>query len=131
ETLVVLRERQGDGTLKHDYYLPNAPHDTPLAEFTRVSKAAHRIQQCLQRAKSEAGLTDYEVRTWRGWHHRQTLSLVATWFLTQQTRRGKKNHAGDYGPASPHPGGGLAAPETPLRSSRGYLPPSHTPAAAP
>jgi len=24
---------------------------------------------CLQRAKGEAGLADYEVRTWQGWHH--------------------------------------------------------------
>jgi len=93
ETLVVIRERQVDGTMKHDYYLSNAPRDTPLAEFTRVSKAAHRIEECLQRAKSEAGLADYEVRTWRGWHHHQTLSLIATWFLTQEARRGEKIHA--------------------------------------
>jgi SRSO17 transposase len=130
ETLVVIRERQGDGTWKHDYCLSNAPHETPLAEFTRVSKAEHRVEECLQRAKSEAGLADYEVRTWRGWHHHQTLSLVATWFLTQETRHGKKNHAGDHGPASPHPRSGLAPSETARRSPRLHLPPSHTPAAA-
>ena len=100
ETLVVIRERQSDGTLKHDYYLSNAPCDTPLTEFARVSKAEHRIEECLQRAKSEAGLADYEVRTWRGWHHHQTLSLVATWFLTEETRRGKKIHAGHHRSAS-------------------------------
>jgi len=130
ETLVVIRERQGAGTLKHDYYLSNAPHETPLAEFTRVSKAEHRVEECLQRAKSEAGLADYEVRTWRGWHHHQTLSLVATWFLTQETRHGEKNHAGDHRSASPHDRGGVAASQTPLRSPRHLLPPSHTPAAA-
>jgi SRSO17 transposase len=100
ETLAVIRERQADGTMKHDYYLSDAPADTPLVEFTRVSKAEHRIEECLQRAKSEAGLADYEVRTWLGWHHHQTLSLVATWFLTQETRLGKKNHAIDYSSAS-------------------------------
>jgi len=100
ETLIVIREHQGDGTLKHDYYLSNAPSDTPLAEFTRVSKAEHRVEECLQRGKSEAGLADYEVRTWRGWHHHQTLSLIATWFLTQETRQGKKNHAFDHGSSS-------------------------------
>jgi len=89
ETLVVFRERQADGTRKHDYLLSNAPLDTPLVEFARVFKAQHRIEECLQRAKSEAGLGDYQVRTWEGWHHHQTLSLIATWFLTQETRRGK------------------------------------------
>jgi len=109
EMLVVTRERQTDGSLKHDYYLSNAPPETPLAEFCRVAKAAHRIEECLQRAKSEAGLADYEVRTWRGWHHHQTLSLLATWFLTQETRAGKKNHAGDHRPASQGAVGFVAA----------------------
>jgi SRSO17 transposase len=89
ETLVVFREQQADGSWKHDYLLSNAPLETPLAEFARVFKAQHRIEECLQRAKSEAGLADYEVRTWEGWHHHQTLSLIATWFLTQEARRGK------------------------------------------
>lgn len=109
ETLVVIRERQDDGSLKHDYYLSNASPDTPLAEFARVAKAAHRIEECFHRAKSEAGLADYEVRTWRGWHHHQTLSLLATWFLTLETQRGKKIHAGDHRPASSCHAGCFAA----------------------
>jgi SRSO17 transposase len=109
ETLVVIRERQGDGTMKHDYYLSNASYDTPLAEFVRVSKAEHRIEECLQRAKSEAGLADYEVRTWRGWHHHQTLSLIVTWFLTQETRRGGKIHPGHHRPSSSRRAGCVAA----------------------
>ncbi len=68
--------------------------DTPLQELARVIKAEHRIEDSLKRAKSEAGLSDYEVRTWAGWYHHQTLSLIATWFLIQETRRGKKIYAG-------------------------------------
>lgn len=90
ETLVVLREKQDDGTMKHDYYLSNASAETPLSEFVRVAKAEHRIEECLQRAKSAAGLAEYQVRNWIGWHHHQRLSLLATWFLTEEDRRGKK-----------------------------------------
>lgn len=93
ETLVVFRERQGDGTFKHDYCLSDAPFDTPLSEFARVLAAEHRIEECLRRAKGEAGLAQYQVRTWRGWHHHQTLTLLATWFLTQEKRRGEKKGA--------------------------------------
>jgi SRSO17 transposase len=89
EILVVFRERQGDGTWKHDYLLSNARLTTSLEEYARVFKAQHRIEECLKRAKGEAGLADYQVRTWEGWHHHQTLALLATWFLTQETRRGK------------------------------------------
>jgi len=99
EILVVFRERQGDGTWKHDYLLSNAPLATPVAEYARVFHAEHRIEECLKRAKSEAGLADYQVRSWEGWHHHQALSLLATWFLTQETRRGKKTDAGADGAA--------------------------------
>lgn len=99
EVLVVFRERQADGTWKHDYCLSNAAVQTPLTEFARVFKAEHRIEECLQRAKSEAGLAHYEVRTWEGWHHHQTLSLLATWFLTREVMRGKKMDTGDHGSA--------------------------------
>jgi len=101
ELLVVFREQQGDGSYKHDYLLSNALVGTPVAELARVFKAQHRIEECLKRAKGEAGLADYQVRTWEGWHHHQTLSLLATWFLTQETRRGKKVDAGADDTAGP------------------------------
>jgi len=133
EVLVVFRERQGDGTWKHDYLLSNAPLTTPPAEFARVFKAQHRIEECLKRAKGEAGLADYQVRTWEGWHHHQTLSLIATWFLTRETGRGKKVDAGadgatgagddrrDAGPRVGLPPAGVGAPhrEPAAASERG------------
>ena len=96
EVLVVLRETQEDGTIKHDYYLSNGSAETPLKTFAGVAKAEHRIEECLERAKGEAGLAQYQVRNWLGWHHHQTLSLMAAWFLTQEDLRGKKIHPGAY-----------------------------------
>jgi SRSO17 transposase len=89
EVLFITRERLSDGTYKHDYYLSNADSEEPLKEFARVAKAEHRVEECLRRAKGEAGLGDYQVRGWTAWHHHQTLALLAAWFLTQETRRGK------------------------------------------
>lgn len=99
ELLVVTRTPESNGTMKYDYYLSNAPVDASLDELARVVKAEHRIEDCLKRAKSEAGLSDYEVRTWAGWHHHQTLSLIALWFLILEMRRGKKIHTGADGSA--------------------------------
>jgi SRSO17 transposase len=98
ETLVIFRERQGRKTIKHDYGLSNAPLDAPLREFARVLNAEHRIEECLRRAKGETGLAQYQVRTWKGWHHHQTLALIATWFLTREKRRGEKSIAMSIGP---------------------------------
>ena len=90
EILVVTRRQEEDGTWKRDYFLSNAPAETPLEELARAVKAEHRIEDSLKRAKSEAGLADYEVRTWRGWYHHQVLSLIAIWFLIQESLHGKK-----------------------------------------
>jgi SRSO17 transposase len=89
EVLFLTRELQADNTYKLDYYLSNADADVPLEEFARVAKAAHRVEECFERAKGEAGLGDYQVRNWIAWHHHQTLSLLAAWFLNKETRRGK------------------------------------------
>jgi SRSO17 transposase len=122
EWLVVFRERQTDGTWKHDYLLSNGPLTTPDAEFARVYLAQHRVEECLRRAKREAGLAGYQVRTWEGWHHHQALSLLATWFLTQEAWRGKKAGAGADGAA----GAGGDGPDAPPVAGR-YVPGRHLP----
>ncbi len=70
------------------YSLSIASTDTARQEFARVAKAAAlpkrgRIEERFQRGKSEAGMTDYEVRSWPGWYHHQTLSMMATWSLVK------------------------------------------------
>lgn len=69
--------------------LSNASVATERKAFARVAQAAHRIEEFIQRGKSEAGLGDYEVRSWPGWYHHQTLSMIAARFLMTETRRGK------------------------------------------
>src|SRR5882724_9570065 len=89
------RERDTQRVVKVDGDLSNGAVETSLTTFARVAQAEHRIEECLQRSKSEAGLADDEVRNWTGWHHHQTLSLLATWFLVTETQRGKKMDASD------------------------------------
>jgi SRSO17 transposase len=93
ELLFVTRQSLADGNWRYDYHLSNASVETPLEELARVANAEHRIEQCFQRGKSEAGLADYQTRSWWGWHHHQTLSMLAIWFLVLETRRGKKGDA--------------------------------------
>jgi len=96
ETCVVIRYRDRDKAIaKQDYYLSNAPYSTSAAEFARAAKAEHRIEECFDRGKGEAGMADYEVRGWVGWQHHQTLSMLASWFLNVETRRSEKKSASD------------------------------------
>ena len=103
EVLFITRELPSEGTFKHDDYLSIAAAHTALIAFARIAKAEHRIEECFQRGQSEAGLGDYRVRNWLGWHHHQTLSLITAWFLNEETRRGKNTDTRDDGPSSPPP----------------------------
>jgi SRSO17 transposase len=114
ETLVVVRYLDG-GVVKHDYDLSNAPRTTPLSEFARVAKASHRVEESLKRSKGEAGMGEYQVRNWRGWHHHMALSLIATWFLVVESRRGKKGSPGIDGTAGEDGAGADPSPGQRLR----------------
>jgi SRSO17 transposase len=101
ETLIVIRCLDEESVTKYDFYFSNAPRETTAKEFARVALAAHRVEEAIKRGKSEAGLSHYEVRNWRGWHHHQVLSLIATWFLVREAQRGKKVDPGDHRAADP------------------------------
>lgn len=90
ERLLVIR-RQGGATAEIVYCLSNARDEVPLEELAQARAQRHRIEQMLEEGKGEAGLGHYEVRSWVGWHHHMTLSLLALWFLVLEKKRlGKK-----------------------------------------
>lgn len=122
ELLVVFRERQSDGTYKHDYLLCDQLVGDAVPTLGRVYKAEHEVEGCIKQAKGEAGLGDYQVRTWEGWHHHQCLSLLASWFLTQETRRGKKTDARADAAAGAPAAGGAAQPDAGSASPRADAP---------
>jgi SRSO17 transposase len=93
-TVIRSRDRDQDEVVKAASSLSNTVPETSLEELARVAKAAHRIEACLQRSKSEAGLADDEGRNWTGWQQHHTRSLLATWFLERETQRGKKMDTG-------------------------------------
>ena len=59
------------------YYLSNAPVDTPLLELAQVASTRYTVEQCIEEAKGETGLDEYEVRHWHSWHRHITLSMMA------------------------------------------------------
>ena len=73
------------------YTLSNARAEVALIQVAQAHGRRHGVEEVLQAGKGEVGLAHYEVRSWVGWHHHMTLSLVALWFLILEKRRlGKK-----------------------------------------
>jgi SRSO17 transposase len=94
ERLVVIRPV---GESRTDYALTNAGPEIPLTEVVRAQRQRHRIEEVFEAGNGEAGLDHYEVRSWVGWHHHMTLSLVALWFLCLERRRVGGENTRDHG----------------------------------
>ena len=79
----------------HYYLTPTGESEAELeepslAELARVIKAGACIEASFQRGKGEAGMDEYQVRTWEGWYHHKALTLIAVWFLIGETHRGQQ-----------------------------------------
>ena len=59
------------------FYRAFAPEETTRAALARVAGTRWTIECCLEEAKGEVGLADYEVRRWAGWYRHVTLALLA------------------------------------------------------
>jgi len=104
ERLVVIR-RAAPGQADPDisYHVSNAEASAPLEKLVQAQSRRHQIEQMLEQGKGEAGLDHYEVRSWVGWHHHITLSLLALWFLClERLTVGGKKAGGDRAADSGH-----------------------------
>ena len=63
------------------YWLSTLPATTPLVTLVRTAKMRWRIERDYQELKQEFGLSHYEGRGWRGFHHHATLCIAAYGFL--------------------------------------------------
>jgi SRSO17 transposase len=97
ETLLVTRTL--DQEKRTAYHLSNANRGERTWKLVQVGSERHRVEEMLQAGKGEVGMGQYEMRSWVGWHHHMTLSLLALWFLTLERRRvGGKNASADGAP---------------------------------
>jgi SRSO17 transposase len=98
ERLVVLRSCEKQ---PRTWYAFSNAKEARRPELARVHGSRHRIEELLAQGNGEVGLDHYEVRSWRGWHHHMTLSLLALWFLQlERLRLGKKKAGRDGVPGA-------------------------------
>jgi SRSO17 transposase len=85
EVWLVIRRPLGGGTIS--FAFSNAPKNTPLERLAMMKCRRYWVERALENAKGEAGLDQYQVRGWRGWHHHMTVTLLGMLFLLQLTIR--------------------------------------------
>jgi SRSO17 transposase len=58
------------------YYFVFAPVTATVQEIVRAAGGRWAIEECFKLAKSQAGLDQYEVRSWQGWYRHTLLAML-------------------------------------------------------
>jgi SRSO17 transposase len=80
----VIVRREVDTPTEIKYSLSNASADTPVPRLAFMQGQRYWIERVLQDGKQDVGLGDYQVRSWRGWHHQMALVMLAMLFTLEE-----------------------------------------------
>jgi SRSO17 transposase len=72
------------------YYISNADAETSLSTLALVACTRCRVEEFFEDCKSYLGMSQYETRSWAGWHHHMTLVGLAHLFVTLARKRLQK-----------------------------------------
>jgi SRSO17 transposase len=86
---LLIRRSLGEGP-ELKYYISNAGAETPLSTLALVAGTRCRVEEFFEDCKSYLGMTQYETRSWTGWHHHMTLVGLAHLFVTLARQRLQK-----------------------------------------
>jgi SRSO17 transposase len=86
--LLIRRSLGDEPELK--YYVSNADADTTLTTLALVACTRCRVEEFFEDCKSYLGMTQYETRSWVGWHHHMALVGLAHLFVTVARKRLRK-----------------------------------------
>ncbi len=91
EALWLLAEWPDGEATPTKFWLANLPPDASLLSLVRLAKIRWWVEQGYQQLKDELGLDHFEGRSWQGWHHHVTMTMLAFAFLTLEGLYVKKN----------------------------------------
>lgn len=88
EHLRLIISRKPDGT-EVKYSVTNdvpksehVPHNERILLYRQMQR--YWVERGIQDCKDTLGMTDYQVRTWRAWHHHVTLTIMALHYMVEQ-----------------------------------------------
>jgi hypothetical protein len=86
--LVVTREKAKPETVK--YSLSNVPASTSLQRLAYMQRQRYWVERAFQEAKNEAGMDEYQARSWQAWYHHVALVMMALLFLLRERQLQKE-----------------------------------------
>lgn len=81
-TLVITRNL-ADNKIKYSF-TNFAPYHTTIERLAYMQAQRYWVERAFQEAKSELGMSDYQVRKWNAWHHHMALVMLSLSFLVKE-----------------------------------------------
>jgi SRSO17 transposase len=87
--LIVRREIGSPREVKYSF--SNAPKATTTERLAFMQAQRYWVEHALRNAKSEVGMSDYQLRLWPGWHHHMAMVMLAMLFMFEVHREHKED----------------------------------------
>jgi len=86
--LIFRATETSSGTWEYKYALSNANSKKYTTEvLVRMQSQRYFVERSFQDAKQEAGMSEYQVRGWRAWHHHMALVMMAQHYVLSEKIR--------------------------------------------
>jgi SRSO17 transposase len=83
ERVLVISRNLADNKIK--YSLSNVDFTkTPIERLAYMQAQRYWVERAFQEAKSELGMSDYQVRKWNAWHHHMALVMLSLSFIVKE-----------------------------------------------
>ena len=88
ERTLVISRNLSDNKIK--YSLSNMDlSKTRIERLAYMQAQRYWVERAFQEAKSELGMSDYQIRKWNGWHHHMALVMMALSFIVKERIKNK------------------------------------------
>jgi len=84
---LVIRRDRGKVQNRIKYSLSNAPQNISLEELSFMQAQRFWVEHAIKECKQQAGMSDYQVRQWRAWHHHFSMVMLVGLFMMEERLR--------------------------------------------
>lgn len=80
---LVIRRDRGKTQTRLKYSLSNVPLETTTEDLAFMQAQRFWVEHSIKEGKQQAGMDNYQVRLWRGWHHHFTMAMLVELFMME------------------------------------------------
>jgi hypothetical protein len=90
-TLIITQKKDKRPKVKYSFSNGGANEFHPK-EYAFFQAQRYWVERTFDDCRNELGMSDYQIRKWIGWHHHQTLVMLASLFLLKEKIKNSSLH---------------------------------------